>query len=211
MWDGYINAIEEYTQANEDVTAKLVIDRYHVAHNYRDDFDALRKAELKRLKQELSPEAYAEVGKGMLWALRKNHDALTPEERKRLRNLLRHSPQLHHAYTLRTELTAIFNDAKSVAVAEHRLRCWIEKVERLDVACFRPFVKTLNNYWSYIVNYFEDRVTSGFVEGLNNKIKTIKRRCYGIGKLSTLFQRLRLDLAGYQSFAPNGLFALSTT
>jgi len=39
------------------------------------------------------------------------------------------------------------------------------------------------------------------VEGLNNKIKTLKRRCYGIGRVATLFQRLYLDLEGYRRFA----------
>jgi transposase len=45
------------------------------------------------------------------------------------------------------------------------------------------------------------RASSGFVEGLNNKIKVIKRRCYGIKKVGTLFQRLWLDLRGYALFA----------
>jgi transposase len=45
-----------------------------------------------------------------------------------------------------------------------------------------------------------DWVTSGFVEGLNNKIKTIKRRCYGIKEVATLFQRLWLDLEGLDRF-----------
>ncbi|MCB0045447.1 MAG: transposase [Caldilineaceae bacterium] len=211
MWDGYLNAIEEYIQAHEDVTAYLVVDRFHVAENYRDDFDSLRKTEMKRLKKELHEETYEQECKGMLWTLRKNHEDLNDDERKRLRQLFRHTPLLHQAYTLRTELTVIFNQAKTVDEAEHRLNQWIQKAERLDVACFRPFIKTLTRYWSPIVSYFEDRVNSGFVEGLNNKIKTIKRRCYGIGKTSTLFQRLWLDLAGYKSFMPNGPFALSTT
>jgi len=58
------------------------------------------------------------------------------------------------------------------------------------------FIKTLQRYWHYILNYFNRRISSGFVEGLNNKIKTIKRRCYGINKVSTLFQRIWLDLQG---------------
>jgi transposase len=211
MWEGYMNAVEEYIKAYDDVAAYLVVDRFHVAQHYRDEFDSLRKAELKRLKQELPEETYKQECQGMLWTLRKNHEDLDDDERKRLRQLLRRTPVLHRAYTLRTELTVIFNQAKTVDEAEHRLNRWVQKVERLDVACFRPFVKTLTKYWSPIVSYFEDRVNSGFVEGLNNKIKTIKRRCYGIGKTSTLFQRLWLDLAGYQSFAPNGRFALSTT
>jgi transposase len=52
-----------------------------------------------------------------------------------------------------------------------------------------------------ITNYFLDRSNSGFVEGLNNKIKVLKRRCYGILNLSHLFQRLFLDLEGYRLFA----------
>jgi hypothetical protein len=51
------------------------------------------------------------------------------------------------------------------------------------------------------VEYFVDRLSSGFVEGLDNKIKTIKRRCYGITRIVTLFQRLYLDLEGYRRFA----------
>jgi len=44
---------------------------------------------------------------------------------------------------------------------------------------------------------FLDRLTSGFVEGLNNKIKVIKRRCYGLKNIGHLFQHLYLDLCGY--------------
>ena len=52
-----------------------------------------------------------------------------------------------------------------------------------------------------IANYFLDRQTSGFVEGLNNKVKVIKRRCYGILNVKHLFQRISLDLSGYALFA----------
>ena len=52
-----------------------------------------------------------------------------------------------------------------------------------------------------IANDFHDRQTSGFVEGLNNKIKVIKRRCYGLLNVKHLFQRIQLDLAGYALFA----------
>ena len=51
-----------------------------------------------------------------------------------------------------------------------------------------------------ISNYFVKRETSGFVEGLNNKIKVIKRRCYGILNEEHLFQRISLDLGGYNTF-----------
>lgn len=211
MWKGYLTAIEEYIDAHDDVTARLVVDRFHVAQQYRDDFDDLRKQEMKRLKQELPDETYDQDCKGTLWLLRRNHGDLEDHERLRLRHLFRHTPALHQAYTLRTELTAIFDQADTIQEAEHRLKSWVKKAQQAQTSCFDSFIKTLNNHWTLITNYFADRVTSGFVEGLNNKIKTIKRRCYGIRKTTTLFQRLWLDLEGYQIFAPNQLFDLSTT
>ncbi|MFM0515421.1 transposase, partial [Paraburkholderia sp. RL17-373-BIF-A] len=63
------------------------------------------------------------------------------------------------------------------------------------------FIATLGKYQPYMANYFKQRRNSGFVEGLNNLIKVIKRRCYGIFKPETLFQRLFLDLQGFKIYA----------
>jgi transposase len=59
----------------------------------------------------------------------------------------------------------------------------------------------LEKYKPYIANYFKKRRSSGFVEGLNNKIKVAKRRCYGFFKNESLFQRLYLDFKGYAMIA----------
>ncbi|MEE9146120.1 MAG: transposase [Candidatus Tectomicrobia bacterium] len=63
--------------------------------------------------------------------------------------------------------------------------------------CFDSFIKTLSKFKDEISNYFIDRNTSEFVEGLNNKIKSIKRRCYGILNIKHLFQRIYQDMSGY--------------
>ena len=52
-----------------------------------------------------------------------------------------------------------------------------------------------------ITNYFINRTNSGWIEGLNNKIKVLKRRCYGITDPLSLFRRLWLDLNGLKAFA----------
>lgn len=200
MWEGYLNAIEEYIAVHNDLDAHLVIDRFHVAQHYRDDFDDLRKLELKRLKKELPTETYDQDCKGTLWLLRKNHATLNDEERLDLRRVLAHSASLHQAYTFREEMTAIFNQSQSPQEGTRRLKAWIRKVQASELDCFDGFIKTLYAHWQPILNYFEDRITSGFVEGLNNKIKTLKRRCYGIKKVTTLFQRLWLDLEGRDRF-----------
>lgn len=197
MWDGYVGAIEEFIEDHEDVSAQLVIDRFHVAQNYRTAFDTLRKREMRRLKKELSPEKYNAVAKGMLWVLRYNHQRLDKQQRLRLRRLFQYSPALHQAYTLREELTAIFNQRLRRRQAHKRLRLWMAKVEQSSVRCYDKFLKTLRNRFDGIVNYFSNRANSGFVEGFNNKLKTLTRRCFGIKRLDTLVRRLRLDALPY--------------
>ena len=200
MWTGYLRAIEEYIAAHDDVEARIVIDRFHLAKQYREDFDDLRKQERKRLKKELPAETYDQDCKHTLWLLRKNHAALSDDERLRLRRFLGHSTLLHQAYTFREEMTAIFNQSQTPQQADRRLKAWVRKVQASPLECFDGFIKTLFTHWQAILNYFTDRVSSGFVEGLNNKLKTLKRRCYGIKKVSTLFQRLWLDLQGRHQF-----------
>ncbi len=200
MWDGYVNAAKEFAQAHPQVSVEVVIDRFHVAKNYRDDVDTLRKKECRRLKKELSKSDYEEI-KGVMWNSRQNNRNLAPDGRKKLNRLFEHSPDLKLAYTLREELTAIFEMPLTRAEGKRRLKKWRDKVVRSGSTCFTKFLKTLNNWLDEIANYFTDRLSSGFVEGLNNKVKTIKRRCYGLPQSTTLFQRLYLDLEGYRRFA----------
>ena len=61
-----------------------------------------------------------------------------------------------------------------------------------------PLLKLFKKYKTSIAHYFKDRKNSGFVEGLNNKIKVAKRRYYGFTKTASLLQRLILDLQGFQ-------------
>ena len=200
MWDGYLFAIAEWIEAHPEIEARIVIDRYHVASNYRNDFDQLRKKEFRRLRQELPKEQYDEVVKGHHWILRHNHVNLTDEKRKVLRLLFGYSSQLHQAYSLREELTAIFNLALTPENGAHRLEQWVQKVKRSELGCYDKFIRTLGNHFEHIVNYFDTRANSGFVEGLNNKLKTITRRSYGLRREDSLFSRLWLDMQGYERF-----------
>ncbi len=200
MWDGYLTAIADFMVAHPEVRAKVVIDRFHVAKNYRNDFDTLRKKELRRLRQELPAATYKDVVHGMHWVLRHNHANLNDDDKVRLRTLFQYTPSLHAAYTLREELTAIFNLEMSLAVGRSRLEKWVAKVERSALTCFNKFLKTLRNHLDEIANYFDKRASSGFVEGVNNKLKTITRRSYGLKRVDSLFRRLWLDLCGYKQF-----------
>ena len=66
---------------------------------------------------------------------------------------------------------------------------------------FDRFMNTLDEKMDLITNYFIRRQNSGFVEGLNHKIRVLLGRCYGVFNRVHLFQRLSLDLGGYEQFA----------
>ena len=195
MYDGYINAVKEVLQ-----TTLVVIDRFHVAQRYRAGADTFRKQELKRLKQEL-PEAEYQQLKGSLWAFRQNKIDLTPDAAAVLAHLFAHSPQLELAYTFREELTAIFELKISKSEAQGQIQNWQARVRGSHLRCFDQFLTTLDERMDEITNYFVNRHNSGFIEGLNNKLKVLKRRCYGLGNLDHFFQRIFLDLEGYRLFA----------
>jgi len=191
MYEGYTEAVRQ-----ELPQAQIVIDRFHVARHYRAGADNFRKQELKRLKKELSAQDYQKL-KGSMWAFRKNPEKLTPEERKPLKSLFRYAPKLKQAHTFREQLTTIFETPITKAKAKIRLQAWIKSVRKSGLTCFDEFIRTLHRWWEEITNYFVDRESSGFVEGVNNKIKVLKRRCYGLFNLEHLFQRIYLDLEGY--------------
>ncbi|RLJ02043.1 MAG: ISL3 family transposase [Candidatus Aenigmatarchaeota archaeon] len=195
MYEGFINASKEVFGDK----VRVVIDRFHVAKLYRSKVDSLRKQELKRLKKCLSTVEYKEL-KGAMWALRRPWESLSEEKRQVLGKLFYHSKELEKAYTAMTKLTHIFNDSISKSSGTRRLKSWIKAMEASSLNCFSSFISTLQHHFNEIANYFVSHKSSGFVEGLNNKIKVIKRRCYGIFRLDHLFQRIFLDIQGYELF-----------
>lgn len=195
MYDGFVNAAKEVFSKR----VKIVIDRFHVAMLYRKNFESLRKSEMRRLKKELTDSEYKKL-KNVMWILRRKVTDLTSEDMMVLKILFKHSPLLETAYDSRNELTDIFDADLSKPQAKRKLKSWINRVKRKGLTCFDKFIKTLEKRMDDISNYFINCHNSGFVEGLNNKIKVIKRRCYGILNVGNLFRRIHLDLAGYGIF-----------
>jgi transposase len=196
IWEGYISAAQE---ALPDAT--IVLDRFHVARHYRDAVDQLRKQEVRRLQKELPKAAHSDL-KHTLWPFRKREADLNEDEQARLDGLLAHSPPLQQAYRLREQLNAIFDTARSKKDGLRRIRYWRARVIKSGLRCFDAFLKLLDTWLDLITNYFISHQTSGFVEGLNNKLKVLKRRCYGLRNVVRLFQRLTLDVEGYRRFSP---------
>ena len=196
LYEGFINAAKEFFGRK----IRIVADRFHVANLYRKSLDNLRKKEIKRLKKELPKEEYKSF-KNIMWVLRKNVDDLTEADVEMIKKLKPHTPDLVTAYLLCLTLTHVFKSSITKEQARYQLRGWKGLVHKFGIKCFDSFLKTMETRMEEITNYFVERQSSGFVEGLNNKIKVIKRRCYGIINRNHLFQRLFIDLRGYELFA----------
>jgi len=201
MYEGYLTAIEEIFGA--DIS---VIDRFHVAQQYYDAADSLRKAEMARLKRARKKREY-DLLKGVMWYFRRRPTDITPEEQEVLECLFSAAPQLRQAYVFRESLTTIFETLYTKTEAIEHLQQWITIVEESGLTCFDGFLKLMTHHMNGIANYFRNRYTSGFVEGFNNRVKVLKRRCYGIFNLKHIFQRITLDLGGYAVF---GLYPSTT-
>jgi transposase len=195
LYQGFIGAAKA-------VFGKRVLicaDRFHIAKLYREGFETLRKREWKRMRRVLSSKDLSQF-KNVHWILRHRRADLTSDERRILNRLFTHSPKLKEAYEACEALTAIYESRVSKGQGKRKLRGWMQRVVNRKLTCFDRFLGTLNTHFEEIANYFVGRHTSGFVEGLNNKLKVLKRRCYGITNLKHLFQRVYLDLNGYARF-----------
>ena len=188
MYDGYVTAASNVFGKNA-----VVIDRYHVAKLYRSCLDKIRSKEMARLKDKLSEKEYKKL-EGMMWILRHKHECLSDEDKRKLNIVYKHSPQLKKAHKLALKLTHIFNAHSNKKNGSAKLLRWIKSVKDSGLRCFDVFIGTLKKYKDMIANYFKARKNSGFVEGLNNLAKVIKRRCFGILNPVTFWQRLNLDL-----------------
>lgn len=190
MWEGYASAVTAALPA-----AEVVVDRFHIAVQYRKAVDDLRQQECRRLNAG-RPADQALPTAELRSLLRREWSSLNRAQQDQLVNLFQQSPALASAYLLRTTLTAIFECTPDRITAQTRLQRWGELVKAAGITCFDKFLTTLQHWQDGILNYFHSRHNSGFVEGLNNKLKLLKRRCFGLDNPIKLFQRLWLDIEG---------------
>ena len=124
---------------------------------------------------------------------RRRPEDLKPEQTQGLEDLFAKVPLLGVIYHQRWEVTQIFDTAVDRVTAAKALQAWIAEVRATELD-WEPFITMLEGHWDGILAYFEDRRSSGPVEGINNKIRTIMRRGYGIHNINTLWTRVLVDV-----------------
>jgi len=186
MWEPYRQAIR--TKLPQ---AQLVADRFHVMKQLNE-----RLTQMRRSIQKRADEATQQVLKGSRWLLVKNRDELTRDEEAQLQEILAVCPELCTLYLLKEEFRTICDKINDRPQAERFLRAWMWKAERTGDRFLGKFVNTLRNWWSEILNYFDERVTNGFVEGMNRAIRVIINRAYGYRN----FENFRLQILTQHGF-----------
>ena len=124
---------------------------------------------------------------------RRRPEDLKPAQVEALDALFEKVPTLGMIYHLRWQATRIFDTATDREMAAQALRQWIADARATELD-WEPFITTLENHWDGILAYFDERRTSGPVEGLNTKIRVVLRRGYGIRNVATLWTRILLDV-----------------
>ena len=168
MWGGFAGVIGKIF-----TNAKIVYDHFHIIQNVNKELNKLRK--ILNVK-----------GKGLYYLLIKNKEDLTEEEKSDLTTFLSESPVLGIAYELKEELRDIYRSARTPGSAKRQLQKWL----RYAKLFFRDSAGSIERHLEGVCNYFAHHMSSGITEGINTKIKLIKRRSYGLPK----FEYLRLML-----------------
>jgi transposase len=189
MWKPYLNVIAERLGG-----AVHVLDRFHVMQKFGKALDEIRAEEAKRLKRD----GYEPVLKRSRWCFLKRPENLTDKQTVKLSELLKYNLRTVRAYLLREDFQRLW-EYRSAWWAGRYLDEWTGRVMRSRLEPMKKVARTIRSHRPLILNWFRARgeVSSGAVEGLNNKVKLVTRRSYGfrspqVAKLALLHNLGRL-------------------
>jgi len=155
--------------------AVIVFDHFHVIKLYNDKLSDLRRSLYHQAKDEQK-----KILKGARWLLLKSPESLDADkdEGRRLEEALALNKPLAAAYYLKEDLRRFWEQpGKRFATAW--LNDWLRRAEASGVRMLQQMARTLEAHRAGLLAYYDARITSGPLEGTNNKIKTMKRQAYG--------------------------------
>ena len=185
MWDPFIKAVNDKLPR-----AKIVFDLFHVVANFGRVIDKVRNLEYRKASKENK-----DIYKGAKYLLLKNRRNIHKRShRKQLEELLALNQVINTVMILKDKLKHLWT-YRSRTWASKALDNWCDLARSLNIRSVNIFVKMLRRHDYGILNHCDYPIHTGKIEGVNNKIKVIKRKAYG-------FHDLRyFTLKIYQAFA----------
>jgi transposase len=171
MWKPFRNA----TNARAPQAAVL-FDKFHIMRHLGEALDQVRKSEYARLSGK-----DRRFIKGQKYTLLSHRENLTLEGKRSLKLLLAANKRLNTAYLLKESFGQLWS-YQSEAWARRFFENWRSSLKWQRLAPYEKFAEMIDRHWDGIAAYCkpENKVSLGFVEGLNNKIRVIQRRAYGL-------------------------------
>ena len=171
MWKPFRTATEEHAP-----NAAILFDKFHVMRHLGAALDQVRKSEYARLAGK-----DRRFIKGQKYTLLSHRENLTLEGRRALKTLLAANKRLNTAYLLKESFGQLWS-YKREGWARRFFENWRSSLKWQRLKSYEKFAEMIDRHWDGIAAYCEpgNKVSLGFVEGLNNKIRVIQRRAYGL-------------------------------
>ena len=171
MWKPFRKATRKYAP-----NVQIVYDKFHIMKHLGDALDQVRRSEYKRVH-----EKERRFIKGQRYTLLSHKSNLDIEGRRALQMLLKANKRLNKAYLLKESFGQLW-DYKNPAWARKFFDNWKDQLRWQRLEPFEKFAALIERHWDGIISYChpDHKVSLGFMEGLNNKIRVIQRRAYGI-------------------------------
>lgn len=178
MWQPYLKVIKK-----KAINALNILDRFHIMKKFNEAIDNVRRQEVKRLAEQDKENVLAN-GR---WLLLKRESNLTQKQTVRLDQLLKINLASVKAYLMREDFQQFWT-YRSVVWAGKFLKDWTTRTMRSKLEPMKKVAKTLRSHRELILNWFyaKGELSSGPVEGLNNKAKLAIRKAYGFKTLNCL-------------------------
>jgi transposase len=171
MWEGFPKVIQSVFP-----NARIVYDRFHVMKAVNRELNQLR------IKLKVT-------GRKIKYLLLRNGESLEDEERKELEKIAKEHPLLQIAYEIKEMLREIYEKRQTVKGGTREIQKWLRGASVI----YRESASMIKAHLEGVCNYFAHRTTNGVAEGINTKIKLIKRQGYGFSNFENF--RLRLFAA----------------
>lgn len=169
----YISSTKEYA-----VNACIVLDRFHIVKKVNDALDRVRKDELNKAREEKNTELIGRIGCKQRFILLKKRNNLTKYQTVALDQLCQINEPIYKALLLKESFLEIYSCGNEAEAKEH-LIAWLQEAIDSGIAAFKSLAESLSMKAQYILNWFKMRISSAISEGINNKIKRLKRMAYG--------------------------------
>ncbi len=171
MWKPFRNATRQHAPQ-----AAILFDKFHIMRHLGEALDTVRKAEYARLSGK-----ERRFIKGQKYTLLSRHENLSVKGRQGLKTLLAANKRLNTAYLLKESFGQLW-DYEREGWARRFFENWRNALKWQRLKPYEKFAALIDRHWDGIAAYCkpENKVSLGFVEGLNNKIRVIQRRAYGL-------------------------------